>query len=87
MRALHRIVLAALFVFGLMGGVGAATLRTCFVLASLAPWIACSESTLRRTSTTMIDAIDAWGDATDERLGNAVCGGPERLISIALDET
>jgi hypothetical protein len=27
------------------------------------------------------------GDATGERLGAAVRGGPERLISIALDET
>jgi hypothetical protein len=86
-RALHRIVVAALFVFGVMGGAGAATLRTFFVLAGLAPWIACSESTLRSASTAMIDAIGTWGDATGEQLGNAVRGGPERLISIALDET
>ena len=86
-RALHRIVVAALFVFGVMGGAGAATLRTFFVLAGLVPWIACSESTLRSASTAMIDAIGTWGDATGEQLGNAVRGGPERLISIALDET
>lgn len=86
-RALHRIVLAALFVFGVMGGAGAATLRTFFVLAGLSPWIACSESTLRRAATTMIDAVGVWGDATGTLLGDAVRGGPERLISIALDET
>lgn len=86
-RALHRIVLAALFVFGVMGGAGAATLRTFFVLAGLSPWIACSESTLRRSAASMIDAIGAWGDATGQHLGDAGRGGPERLISIALDET
>ena len=86
-RALHRIVLAALFVFGVMGGAGAATLRTFFVMAGLSPWIACSESTLRRTSATMIHEIGAWGDATGQRLGDALRGSVERMISIALDET
>lgn len=87
-RSLHRIVLAALFVFGVMGGAGAAMLRTFFVLAGLSPWIACSESTLRRTLTAMVDSIGVWGDTTAERLGEAALrAGIERLISVALDET
>lgn len=86
-RALHRIVLAALFVFGVVGGAGADTLRRFFVLAGIAPLVACSPSTLRRTLGTMVHALGDWGDATGKALGDAVRAGPERLLSLALDET
>lgn len=55
-RALHRVVLAALFVFGVMHGVGAGTLRHFLQLAGLALWFACSESTLRHSRT----AAQGW---------------------------
>ena len=56
-------------------------------LAGIAPLVACSPSTLRRTLRTMVDALGDWGDATGKALGDAVRVGPERLLSLALDET
>ena len=86
-HSLHRIVLAAIFVFGVMNGAGAGTLRLFLNLAGLAPWIACSERTLQRALGNMTNAIGEWGDRTGEKLGEAMRRGPERTLSLALDET
>lgn len=83
-RHLHRIVLAAILVFGVMGGAGAGTLRLFIVLAGLSDWIACSESTLRRAQIQVVEAIGAWGDGTLERLGATM---PHRELTLLLDET
>ncbi len=83
-RFLHGIVLAAVFVFGVIGGAGAGNIRLFLVLAGLSHWIACSESTLRRTQTRVVDAIGAWGDGTLERLGATM---PHRELTLLLDET
>jgi hypothetical protein len=84
LRALHRIVLAALFVFGVMHGAGAGTIRQFLVLAGLAPWFACSESTVRRAQARMVAAIGAWGDTQRKALGAAMF---ERVLTVLLDET
>lgn len=83
-RALHRVVLAALFVFGVMHGAGAGTLRQFLQLAGLAPWFACSESTLRRAQARMVAVIGAWGDAQRKELGAAMF---TRVLTVLLDET
>ncbi len=83
-RALHRVVLAALFVFGVMHGAGAGTLRLFLQLAGLAPWFASSESTLRRAQARMVAAIGAWGGAQRKELGAAMF---PRVLTVLLDET
>lgn len=83
-RALHRIVLAAIFVFGVMHGAGAATLRQFLTLAGLTPWFAHSESSLRRAQARMVAAIGAWGAAQRKELGAAAF---ERAVTVLLDET
>lgn len=84
LRALHRIVLAAMFVFGVMHGAGAGTLRQFIMLAGLAPWFAHSESTLRRAQARMVTLIGTWGDAQRKELGAAMF---ERVLTVLLDET
>lgn len=71
-RALHRTALAAIVVFGVMLGAGAATLRMFFLVAGLSDWIACSESTQRRTQARVVGAIGSWGDDTLRRLGRTI---------------
>lgn len=83
-RALQRIVLAAIVVFGVMHGAGAGTIRLFLLLAGLSDWIACSESTLRRAQARVVEAIGAWGDATLQRLGRTM---PRRELTLVLDET
>ena len=83
-RFLHGIVLAAILVFGVMGGAGAGTIRLYFVLAGLSDWIACSESTLRRMQARVVEAIGTWGDGMLERLGTTM---PHRELTLLLDET
>lgn len=83
-RALHRIVLAAVVVFGVMHGAGAGTLRLFILLAGLSDWIACSESSLRRMQARVVDAIGSWGDDTLRRLGRTM---PHRELTLLLDET
>ena len=83
-RALHRIVLAAIVVFGVSHGAGAATLRLFLHLAGLSHWVACSESTLRRTQARVVEAIGSWGDDTLQRMGRTM---PHRELTLLLDET
>lgn len=83
-RAFHRIVLAALVVFGVMHGAGAGTIRLFLLLAGLSDWIACSESTLRRAQARVVEAIGSWGDDTLQRLGREM---PLRELTLVLDET
>ena len=83
-RALHRIVLAAIVVFGVMHGAGAGTLRLFFRFAGLSDTIACSESTLRRVQARVVEAIGSWGDATLQRLGRTQS---PRAVTLVLDET
>lgn len=83
-RALHRIVLAALFVFGVMHGAGAETLRRFLQLAGLAPWFASSPSSLRRAQARMVALVGTWGDAQRKELGAAMF---ERVLTVLLDET
>jgi hypothetical protein len=71
-------------VFGVMHGAGAGTLRLFLLLAGLSDWVACSESTLRRTQARVVDAIGAWGDDTLQRLGRTM---PHRELTLLLDET
>ena len=59
---LRVLLTAALFVMNLSGGLGVAMVRTFFTLTGLHTLVACSESSLRKTRSTMIDAIGAWGD-------------------------
>ena len=81
---LHRIVLAAQLVFGLMGGAGAGLVQHFLVLAGLAPWVACSERTLDRSMARMVAEVGAWGDATRTQMARDM---PLRTIAVALDET
>lgn len=84
LRWIHRIVLAAIVVFGVLHGAGAGTVAMFLRLAGMSTWVACSEPTVRRTQARVLEAIGAWGDGTLERLGRAM---PHREITLLLDET
>ena len=83
-RALHRIILAAIIVFGVIHGVGVGRLRLFILLSGLSPWVACSESTLLRTQARVVAAIGSWGDDMLTRLGATM---PPRKLTILVDET
>lgn len=65
---LRVLVVAALFVMNLCGGLGVAMVRTFFILTGLHTVIACSETSLRRARKAMIGNIGEWGDAQDVEL-------------------
>ena len=84
LRALHRIVLAALLVFCLSAGAGVGTVKRFLVLSGLAPFMACSESTLTRSLRALIDRTGQWADQERPRMAASM---PPRRISLAPDET
>ena len=80
---LRSLLVAALFVMNLCGGLGVAMVRAFFTHAGLDELIACSETSLRRTRRSMITAIGAWGDAQDRELARTM---PRKDILACVDE-
>jgi hypothetical protein len=80
----HRLVLAALVVLVLMGGLGVSMVALLFNLSGLSKWVACSETHLRRQVARLQKEAIAWSEAQEEVLAPLM---PERQISLALDET
>lgn len=83
-RELHRIVLAAILVFGVIYGVGAGGLRLFILLSGLSPWVACSESTLLRAKARVVAALGPWGQEMLTRLGATM---HPRELTVLVDET
>lgn len=81
---LHRMLTAALFVIVLLGGNGAALVRTFFSLCGLDALLACSERHLQGRVQTMVAATGDWGDAERARLAATM---PARSIGLCVDET
>lgn len=80
---LVRIVTAALFVMNLRGGLGVAMVRAFLVHAGLHTLVACSESSLRKARSAIIDSTVAWGDAQDRALAAQMTKKP---VMICADE-
>jgi hypothetical protein len=80
---LRTLLVAAIFVMNLCGGLGVAMVRAFFRHAGLDELIACSETSLRRSRSAMITAISAWGDAQDRELAQTM---PTRDILACVDE-
>lgn len=78
-RFLRVLLVAALFVMNLCGGLGVAMVRTFFTLTGLHTLVACSESSLRRARRAMIEATGAWGDAQDTALAEGMT--PKDIIA------
>jgi PAS domain-containing protein len=75
---LRSLLVAALFVMNLCGGLGVAWVRTFFTLTGLHSLIACSETSLRKVRATIITGIGAWGDAQDAALAKGMA--PKELV-------
>jgi hypothetical protein len=80
---LRLLLVAALFVMNLRGGLGVAMVRTFFTVTGLHSLVACSETSLRKTRKALIDAAGAWGDAQDAALAKGMA--PKEIIG-AFDE-
>ena len=80
---LRTLLVAAIFVMNLCGGLGVTMVRTFFTHAGLDELIACSETSLCRMRRAMITAIGAWGDAEDRELARSM---PTRDILACVDE-
>jgi hypothetical protein len=80
---LRVLLVAALFVMNLSGGLGVAMVRTFFTLTGLHTLVACSESSLRKSRRTMIAAIGAWGDTQDATLAEGMA--PKEIL-VSADE-
>lgn len=76
---LRVLVVGALFVMNLCGGLGVAMVRTFFTVTGLHTLVACSESSLRKTRDAMITATGAWGDGQDATLAKGMV--PKDLIA------
>lgn len=75
---LRVLLVAALFVMNLCGGLGVAMVRTFFTFAGLHTLIACSETSLRKARSAMIAATGAWGDVQDQALAKGMA--PKEIL-------
>jgi hypothetical protein len=80
---LRLLLVAALFVMNLRGGLGVAMVRAFFTFTGLHTLVACSETSLRKTRKALIAAAGAWGDAQDAALAKGMA--PKEIIG-AFDE-
>jgi Family of unknown function (DUF6399) len=83
-RFLHQLLVALLFVLGLMGGCGPSLLRLFLKLTGLEPLVACSDTTLRTRMKKLLAAVGAWGERVQRELAATM---PLRKVSLGLDET
>jgi len=83
-RHLHRLMVALLFVLGLMGGAGPSLLRLFLELSGLAPLVACSDTTIRTRMRELLGAVGEWGNRVQEELAK---GMVRRGVSLGADET
>ncbi len=81
---LHRILLAALVVMVLMGGLGVAQVRLFLRLCGLHTVIACSATHLRMRMRGVLREVVEWGRAQERTLASQMA---PREITVAVDET